>query len=146
MKAALPFFLRSSRRFLSGPPDVRWHSALRSQLLGVGGSGVGRKRSVEGRPESARVSAEPRALTPRHVPPSACILLLNTQAIRLWPLPLTQCWESKIGANIWKRKAKTVMSEVCSEDLGSRSCVSALPSNNGGPRFSADDHECGPSQ
>lgn len=69
--AAPPFLLRRSRRFLPGPPEVRWHGALRSQLLGVGVQGVVRKRSAEGRPESARVTAGAQALTARHAPPSS---------------------------------------------------------------------------
>lgn len=39
VNAAPPFLLRSSRRFLPGPPDAGWHGALRSQILGGRGSG-----------------------------------------------------------------------------------------------------------
>lgn len=62
-----------------GAPDAscQAHRTLGDTVLwgrrssGVGVQGVGRKRSAEGRPGSARVTAEAQAMTAHHVPPSS---------------------------------------------------------------------------
>lgn len=146
VNAAPPFLLRSSRRLLPGPPEVRWHGALRSQLLGVGVQGVGRKRSAEGRPESARVTAEAQALTARHVPPSsAChpFWTLHSLAKHTGHQVTTTSYDPMLQIHNWgihlKEKGQNCDVWVCSENQGSRSCVSTHPSNRGIAHVSTDD-------
>lgn len=154
INVALPFLSMSSRHFLPGPPDVQWHGAPRSQLLWVRVQGfVGKEalRGLVGR-GALRVSLRVRRSglwnRPWHpnmfllllpaIHSELCILMLNTQAIRLWPFPMTQCHKKRLGqtherkrANLW---CKNYVQKTRVQD------PLAVVSKNGIPQFSANYH------